>query len=186
MAKKIFMISQIVLFMAVFSTSLFAQDITEQLPAPKDAKDYIDTFTNSKDRDERLRALYNIAASRDPSAIQYLTGALKDPDVDIRKTATYALGTIGDKKALPALLEAMKDKEPSVRESAAFGLGTLGDAQTLAFLEEFKKQETDPDVLFTINDAIDLIKYNTGQMDFDELYKEEEKINTQGETDVEE
>jgi HEAT repeat protein len=76
----------------------------------------------------RIRAIFALGRSRDPLAVSFLIGSLKDRDKDCRQVAAQALGDIGSeaKSAVSDLIIAIKDENENIRRSAARSLGKIG------------------------------------------------------------
>ena len=82
--------------------------------------------------------------------------ALMRPKRDgMARNACIALGNVGGPGAVEALGRALEDASPLVREHAAWGLGRLGDGAALEVLQRARETEADPDVLATIDEALD-------------------------------
>ncbi len=75
---------------------------------------------------ERAKEAKELGSSRGPSAVEKLTGLLKDREDSVRVEAAKSLGKIGDESAAGALAEALKDKDWRVRDEAAKALEKLG------------------------------------------------------------
>jgi len=71
------------------------------------------------------------------------------------RNVAIALGNMGDRNAVPALVRALQDFEPLVRGHAAWALGQIGGEDVNQALLRAVRIETDDEVLFEINAAID-------------------------------
>ena len=73
----------------------------------------------------RLNAVRRLQQLPDPTAIEPLIGALKDPDGNVRQRAGSALGKIGP-PAVGSLVGLLADPDPELRRTAAEQLGQIG------------------------------------------------------------
>ena len=70
------------------------------------------------------------------------------------RNAAVALGNSRNPDAVPALAAALNDHEPLVRSHAAWALGNIGGDGAVRALLERRKEETDPDALNEIEQAL--------------------------------
>jgi HEAT repeat protein len=92
-----------------------------------------EAFTSGKE--QRLRAVKVLAASRTPAALEALKRLANSRDAGIRNESLEALGEQAAAAALPALLSALADGEESTRLHAARALSRLGTRAALPQLE---------------------------------------------------
>ena len=74
--------------------------------------------------------------------------------VGLQRNACVALGNIGDSDAVPALVRALQIGKPLVRGHAAWALGRIGGDPAMGALAEALKDETDPEVVAEIRQAV--------------------------------
>ncbi len=117
--KIIFILSFMVIFLLVISSTIVQSDIT----ALKDG-----------DGSVRRGAVYALAETEDERAFEALITALKDGNEPARQDAAIALGKLGDERAVEALITALKDWDALVRQYAAIALGKLGDERAVEAL----------------------------------------------------
>jgi hypothetical protein len=110
--KIIFILSFMVVFLLVISSTIVQSDIT----ALKDG-----------DGSVRRGAVYALAETEDERAFEALITALKDGNAPVRQDAAIALGKLGDERAVEALITALKDWDGTVRRGAAYALSLLGN-----------------------------------------------------------
>ncbi len=89
---------------------------------------------------KRIALLHVLGILKDPSSMQIMYDALKDPDQEIRMTAIKELGKFG-REALGPLTDAMHDPDPYVRAAAVESLGDIG----LPVLDQLITALKDPD-----------------------------------------
>jgi HEAT repeat protein len=97
------------------------------------------TIHSTGDR-KRIALLHVLGILKDPSSMQIMYDALKDPDQEIRMTAIKELGKFG-REALGPLTDAMHDPDPYVRAAAVESLGDIG----LPVLDQLITALKDPD-----------------------------------------
>lgn len=94
----------------------------------------------SADPTVRRKACYNLAKSKDESAVDPLITALSgDEDATVRGAAAFALGEVGSARAVDALIQALNDHEGNVESGAATALGKIGDVRAVPDLSELAK-----------------------------------------------
>lgn len=85
----------------------------------------------------------------------------------LQRNALIALANLGDRSALPEILTcAQEDVRPVIRGTAAWAIGRLGKREPekwFAQLEELKKQETDPEALMEIEQAMEQLHKKTAR-----------------------
>lgn len=64
----------------------------------------------------------------DPSVVQGLAGALRDPEAELREQAALAIGILNGRSAVKELTTALQDPDPDVRGAAATALGKVAGA----------------------------------------------------------
>lgn len=67
---------------------------------------------------QRVDALFELMARKDPADIPYVAAMLHDPDPFVRVTAARHLELVGAKLAIGALLDALQDEDATVRLAA--------------------------------------------------------------------
>mgnify|MGYP000163561821 CR=1 FL=1 len=78
----------------------------------------VDGGLESRDFEQRVKAIEALAAARDPRALELISEKLKDPDATVRWSAANALEALHDPRALPALQAAASDPSPLVANRA--------------------------------------------------------------------
>lgn len=80
----------------------------------------------------------------------------------LQRNALIALANLGDRSALPEILAcAQSDVRPIIRGTAAWAIGRLGKGEPekwLTHLMELKKEETDPEAIIEIEQAIEQLQ----------------------------
>ena len=117
-----------------------AFELAKELQARKDptlaepafAALLLDTFTQAKNDDPRVRRYLALALGRlgNPSAVPILLETVAAPtegegDAETRIYAMWALGTIGDAAAVPELIRLAGDTDAGLRKSALHALGAF-------------------------------------------------------------
>ena len=117
-----------------------AFELAKELQAKKDpaladpafAALLLDTFTQAKNDDPRVRRYLALALGRlgNPSAVPVLLETVAEPrdaegDAETRIYAMWALGAIGDAAAVPELVHLASDADAGLRKSALHALGAL-------------------------------------------------------------
>ena len=82
------------------------------------------------------------------------TPILRAKRVGLQRNAAVALGNLKNPAAVPALARALCHAEPLVRSHAAWALGEIGSEPARAALKQALRQETDPEVVAEIKDAL--------------------------------
>ena len=83
------------------------------------------------------------------------TPVMRAKRVGMQRNACVALGNSGDPAAVPALTRALQSDPPLVRRHAAWALGRIGGTAAHASLAGALADESDPDVLSEIRQALD-------------------------------
>lgn len=73
----------------------------------------------------------------------------------IQRNAAVALGNIGDPAAIPVLIQSLRSPYPIVRGHSAWSLGKIGGKEAKISLEMALKNESNPEVVKEIKDALE-------------------------------
>lgn len=112
----------------------------------------------------RVSMIAAIGALGDASSVHSLAQSLKDPVDMVRINAAIAIFDIAQRIKRPhklirdLCLKALKDKNVYVVKNAARTLGLVGDEETLREIITMLKQETRPDIISNLIQAIGLFK----------------------------
>jgi hypothetical protein len=111
------------------------------------------TLAESKDLEQRQKAIEALAMSKSDIAVQALMNALGDPAPEIKAAAIDGLAGQGSGAALPKIVLALKDKHPGVRQSAIAAIVLLGNATNVKDLKPLSK-DSDASVAMAAEMAI--------------------------------
>jgi len=104
--------------------------------------DDIDTLLqalNSKNKEERHKAIFALGATRNRKAIEPLLSMLKDPDEEIRERALMVLSWIPDPRSIKPLIEIVRNEESTLlRSSATSALGQMGNYAVTTLIDALK------------------------------------------------
>ena len=84
-------------------------------------------WLNSRDSDDRLRAVLSLPALVGQDALPQLRHALADDDATVRAAAARQLGRLGDRSVIPFLTDALEDEDEEVRRAARGSLDLLAE-----------------------------------------------------------
>jgi hypothetical protein len=110
-------------------------------------------LAESRDLEQRQKAIELLALSRSDLAIQALMNALSDPAPEIKAAAIDGLAGQGSNAALPRIVLALKDKHPGVRQSAIAAIVLLGNAGNVKDLKPLSR-DSDASVAMAAEMAI--------------------------------
>lgn len=89
-----------------------------------------------------------------PEARPVYLRRLDDPLPENRALALMGLTQLADKAAIGSMLPRLNDQDPLVRAQAVVALATLGDATVRPVLEALQRNESDSNVLGTLEEAL--------------------------------
>lgn len=134
----------------------------------------------SKDDDERYYAVVEIADLAEREAIQPLMAMVNDPSDDVKLVVASTLGFLGerheDSAAVPALIQMFKNagENTDLKYRIIESLGMIGDPEVGRLLSESIEEESNPDILKELINAIGKVKFKPaaskimGYLDHDE------------------
>ena len=89
--------------------------------------------------------------------VEALSVPLQSDSYLVRIETVKVLGELGDKRMVPNLLPLLDDHDALVRGHTARALGRLGDHKAIGYLSARRLNESQPEVLFAIEKAIERI-----------------------------
>ncbi len=89
--------------------------------------------------------------------------ALKHPVPEIRFEASRAAGELMLADAVPILIRFLEDPDREIKHAAIWSLGEIGGRAAQQALFELSKNETDDDILETIEDAMNMAALGSGK-----------------------
>jgi beta-lactamase regulating signal transducer with metallopeptidase domain len=101
-----------------------------------------ETALTHASQDAREKATLALALRPEPTVVDALLRALRDPSGQVREKAALGLALRRDRRVVDALLEAADDPDAQVREKVAIALGLSGDARAV---DALNKRLDDPD-----------------------------------------
>ena len=90
----------------------------------------------------------------DPRVAPTLSALVLDPDKTIKTRALAALGATGDPAAVEYIVQGLFDLDPEVKKAALEGLRTLHSSAAEKPLQEFVKNESDPELRRLAEDVL--------------------------------
>ncbi|MEX1095884.1 MAG: HEAT repeat domain-containing protein [Planctomycetales bacterium] len=108
--------------------------------------------TQAEHLDARRQAIAELAASRDPRAVEILVAQLADESPKLRARAAEGLGESTDAAALPALVRLLGDSQFEIRKLAIESLGKVG--HRLAVSPLLIAGQDDPHMKYLASSAI--------------------------------
>ncbi len=107
-----------------------------ELPAGTDFSAVVDALLSDSRPSNRAKAAHVLGETGDPSFVEALCRATRDPDGNVRRLAASALGKMRDPRAVDPLSDLLADSRPQVRQYAVKSLGEIGDGRALPVLED--------------------------------------------------